>query len=212
MLISGKILYREGRDAKQNRKVVERYKRMTSRIKGAVLCCVFRGRNSEGSNFPDDEARGILLVGVPYANYSDPIVKAQIRYFNKIKQGLGQRWYIMDAFKVANQSLGRGIRGRDDWCHYWLLDRRYAEQERVTEFLKKIPDSIDSKNLFEYDLIIVMEKEHEKIILEKNQKVADKIVVWNIRDPYQLPYKQACQVFDKIKSKVGKLGKTLYPK
>lgn len=89
------------------------------------------------------------------------------------------------------------------------LTRRYAEQERVTEFLKKIPDSIDSKNLCEFDLIIVMEKEHEKIILEKNQKVADKIVVWNIRDPYQLPYKQACQVFDKIKSKVGKLGKTL---
>jgi Rad3-related DNA helicase len=128
---SGKILYREGRDAKQNRKVVERYKRMTTRIKGAVLCCVFRGRNSEGSNFPDDEARGILLVGVPYANYSDPIVKAQIRYFNKIKRGLGHRWYTMDAFRVANQSLGRGIRGRDDWCHYWLLDRRYAEQENL---------------------------------------------------------------------------------
>ena len=33
----------------------------------------------------------------------------------------------MAAFRAANQSLGRGIRGRDDWCRYWLLDRRYAE-------------------------------------------------------------------------------------
>ena len=31
----------------------------------------------------------------------------------------------MDAYRAANQSLGRGIRGRDDWCRYWLLDRRY---------------------------------------------------------------------------------------
>ena len=34
----------------------------------------------------------------------------------------------MDAFRAANQALGRGIRGMDDWCHYWLLDRRYAER------------------------------------------------------------------------------------
>jgi Rad3-related DNA helicase len=34
----------------------------------------------------------------------------------------------MDAFRAANQSLGRGIRGREDWCQYWLLDRRYYEK------------------------------------------------------------------------------------
>jgi Rad3-related DNA helicase len=33
----------------------------------------------------------------------------------------------MDAYRAANQAIGRGIRGREDWCHYWLLDRRYAE-------------------------------------------------------------------------------------
>ncbi len=33
----------------------------------------------------------------------------------------------MDAFRAANQALGRGIRGKDDWCHYWMLDSRYAE-------------------------------------------------------------------------------------
>ena len=105
-----------------------RYKKSATGLKGAVLCCVFRGRNSEGSNFPDDEARAIVLIGVPYANYGDPLVKAQIRYFNTVKRGLGNEWYTMDAFRAANQSLGRGIRGREDWCHYWLLDRRYYEK------------------------------------------------------------------------------------
>ena len=128
LYLAGKQLYREGTDAKRNRDVVTRYKRMAVGVGGAVLCCVFRGRNSEGSNFPGDQARGIVLVGVPYANYGDPLVKAQIRYYNRLSRGLGNRWYTMDAYRAANQSLGRGIRGRDDWCHYWLLDRRYEEK------------------------------------------------------------------------------------
>jgi regulator of telomere elongation helicase 1 len=129
--IGGKQLFREGRDAKQNRDIVTRYKRMAVSVGGAVLSCVFRGRNSEGSNFPGDQARGIFLVGVPYANYGDPLVIAQINYFDKQRKGLGNKWYTMDAFRAANQSLGRGIRGKDDWCHYWMLDRRYYEHKNL---------------------------------------------------------------------------------
>jgi len=125
--LGGKPLFTEGRDAQDNRSVVARYKRAAVTPGGAVLCCVFRGRNSEGSNFPDEQARGIFLVGVPYANYGDPLVRAQMGYFNRRSRGMGQRWYTMDAFRAANQAIGRGIRGRNDWCHYWLLDRRYAE-------------------------------------------------------------------------------------
>lgn len=131
MFLGGKILFREGNDARQNRDVVNRYKRTAVSAGGGVLCCVFRGRNSEGSNFPGDQARAIFLVGVPYANYGDPLVKAQISYFNRAGRGLGNKWYTMDAFRAANQSLGRGIRGSDDWCHYWLLDRRYAESLKL---------------------------------------------------------------------------------
>ena len=124
--LGGKLLYVEGGDAGSNREVVTRYKRSAVSPGGAVLCCVFRGRNAEGSNFPDGQARGIFLVGVPYANYGDPIIRAQIGYYNRREQGLGQRWYTMDAYRAANQALGRGIRGQEDWCHYWLMDRRYA--------------------------------------------------------------------------------------
>ncbi len=131
MFLGGKQLYREGRDASNNREIVARYKRMAVSMGGAVLCCVFRGRNSEGSNFPDDEARAIILVGVPYANYGDPLVKVQIKYFNRVKEGLGNKWYTMDAFRAANQSLGRGLRSREDWCHYYLLDRRYYENKSL---------------------------------------------------------------------------------
>jgi Rad3-related DNA helicase len=128
LYLGGKQLFVEGRSAVSNRELVTRYKRAAVSPGGAVLCAVFRGRNSEGSNFPGEQARGIILVGVPYANYGDPLVKAQIGYYNKQGNGLGQRWYTMDAFRAANQALGRGIRGIDNWCHYWLLDRRYVNR------------------------------------------------------------------------------------
>jgi Rad3-related DNA helicase len=125
--LSGKPLFREGRDAHANQDTVIRYKAAAVTPQGAVLTCVFRGRNSEGSNFPDDQCRGIFLIGVPYANYGDPLVRAQIAYYDHRAPGLGHRWYTMDAFRAANQALGRGIRSREDWCHYWLLDQRYAQ-------------------------------------------------------------------------------------
>ena len=128
LYLGGKPLFIEGASASSNRSVVTRYKGSAVTPEGAVLCCVFRGRNAEGSNFPGAQARGIFLVGVPYANYGDPLVRAQIGYYDRRDEGLGRRWYTMDAFRAANQALGRGIRGIDDWCHYWLLDRRYAER------------------------------------------------------------------------------------
>jgi regulator of telomere elongation helicase 1 len=127
--LAGKPLFREGRDARMNQDTVARYKTAAVTPLGAVLTCVFRGRNSEGSNFPDDQCRGIILVGVPYANYGDPLVRAQIAYYERMRVGLGNRWYTMDAFRAANQALGRGIRSRDDWCQYWLLDQRYAQHQ-----------------------------------------------------------------------------------
>ena len=89
------------------------------------------------------------------------------------------------------------------------LTRRYVEQEGATEFLKTIPDSLSSKNLSDYDLIVAMEKEHEDAIIRQLPECKDKVVVWQINDPYQLPYKQASREFDKIKSKVMHLAKSL---
>jgi Rad3-related DNA helicase len=44
---------------------------------------------------------------------------------------MGERWYVMDAFRAANQALGRGIRHKDDWCNFILMDRRYAKHREL---------------------------------------------------------------------------------
>lgn len=89
------------------------------------------------------------------------------------------------------------------------LTRRYADQEGASEFLKIVPDRLESKNLSVYDLIVAMEREHEQAVLNQSPDCVDKVVVWNINDPYKLPYKQASREFDKIKSKVANLAKSL---
>jgi Rad3-related DNA helicase len=131
LALGGKHMYVEGSGAMENRRTVEEYKKAARMDKGAVLFGVFRGRNAEGSNFPYEEARGVILVGIPYADYSDPVVKAQINFFNKIRSHLGQKWYIMDAFRAANQAIGRGIRHRDDWCNFILMDYRYVNFQHL---------------------------------------------------------------------------------
>ncbi len=119
-----KKMFVEGENVTENRRIIEDYKK-AAEDDGAVLCCVFRGRNAEGSNFPDEQARGVILVGVPYADARDPFINARIEYLNRKHSGLGMRWYIMDAFKAANQAIGRGIRHREDWCNFLLMDWRY---------------------------------------------------------------------------------------
>lgn len=95
--------------------------------------------------------------------------------------------------------------------YYKIVDitRRYVEQERASEYLKTVPESLQSKNLCNYDLIVAMEIEHEKAILRQSPECTNKVSVWYVSDPYALPYKQAVQIFDKIKSKVATLAKSL---
>jgi protein-tyrosine-phosphatase len=89
------------------------------------------------------------------------------------------------------------------------LTRRYAEEEGITEFLKTIPDSLNSKNLSDYDVIVAMESEHEAAIIRQSPDCAKKVRVWHINDPYKLSYEQASKEFDRIKSKVDHLAKSL---
>jgi len=89
------------------------------------------------------------------------------------------------------------------------LTRRYAQKEGVEELLKNVPDGLQSKNLNDYDVIVAMESEHEAAIIRQNPNCADKIEVWHINDPYNQPFKQACHEFDRIKSKVAHMAKSI---
>jgi len=106
----------------------------------AVLFAVTRGKLSEGADFPDATGRAAILVGVPFPDLSDPKVKAQRQYYENKSKGLGTAWYVDEAIRTVNQTLGRVWRHQQDYALGCLLDRRYywrSNSEKIAPWLKK---------------------------------------------------------------------------
>ena len=87
--------------------------------------------------------------------------------------------------------------------------RRYLAKRDAVQYLKKAPQSIDKKNLRSYDLIVAMEQIHMNAILRVCPECENKIVEWNIEDPYFLKNEDAKKIYAQIENKVGELAKSL---
>eukprot|EP00871_Galdieria_phlegrea_P000853 jgi/Galph1/1769/GphlegSOOS_G436.1 len=107
---------------------------------GALLLAVCRGKVSEGMDFKDKYARGVIVIGIPYPNLRDPQViqkkKYNDTYSAKKKLLSGQRWYTLQAFRALNQAIGRCIRHRHDYGVIILLDKRYGRNDVQTNLPK----------------------------------------------------------------------------
>jgi protein-tyrosine phosphatase len=86
--------------------------------------------------------------------------------------------------------------------------RKYLEKEKAEQYLKKVPESLVGKQLNEYDLIVAMEQIHKDAVLVRYAECKDRVVVWNIRDPYFLQGDAAKNVYDHIKVRVAELAET----
>lgn len=87
--------------------------------------------------------------------------------------------------------------------------KKFLRKENAQQFLKSFPESLDSKRLRDYDLIVAMEQRHKDYVLTLCPECADKIIVWNIEDPYFLPPWDAEKVYREIKEKVLELANSL---
>lgn len=87
--------------------------------------------------------------------------------------------------------------------------RRYLASENAQNHLKKVPEGLEKKDLSTYDLIIVMKQEHKDIIASRCSECENRLVVWNIDDPYFLPHGHAERIFGQIKEKVSELANSL---
>ena len=55
-------------------------------------------------------------------------------------------------------------------AYYEIIEvtRSYLKKHDAEQYLKGFPEKIEGKQLHRYDLIVVMEPKHKKIILSKN--------------------------------------------
>ena len=87
--------------------------------------------------------------------------------------------------------------------------KKYLARENAQNHLKKAPEGLSGKELNEYDLIIAMKPKHKDVVLIKCPECENKIVVWNIDDPYFLPHGYAEKIFKQIKDRVAELANSL---
>lgn len=87
--------------------------------------------------------------------------------------------------------------------------RQYLAKEKAEQYLKKQPESLASKSLEEYDLIIAMELIHRDFVVGRCVDCEGKIVVWSIEDPYFMSHQEAERIYEQIKAKVAELARSL---
>lgn len=89
---------------------------------------------------------------------------------------------------------------------------KYLSREDAQNHLKTTPESLSQKNLQNYDLIVAMENRHREAIVSRCPQCTEKVVVWNISDPYFLPQEYTEKIFNEINNKVQKLNESLLEK
>jgi protein-tyrosine-phosphatase len=86
--------------------------------------------------------------------------------------------------------------------------KEFLRRENAEQFLKSSPESLSSKRLGDYDVIVAMEDRHRDYVLSLCPECEDKVVVWNVRDPYFLDRESAWKVYEQIREKVAELAST----
>uniref|UniRef100_A0A0N4ZAK0 DNA 5'-3' helicase n=1 Tax=Parastrongyloides trichosuri TaxID=131310 RepID=A0A0N4ZAK0_PARTI len=136
-----KHVCKEPRKTSEMDKVLDDYKRAikhpekySSTCTGAIMLAVFRGKISEGIDFPDDMARCVISVGIPFPSIGDPQVneKKKYNFMHHTKKNLlsGDQWYKIQGYRALNQALGRCLRHRNDWGVILLVDYRFFEMQK----------------------------------------------------------------------------------
>ena len=135
--INKSIIY----DIKQKNKNVEKEIKKAKNKKNLLLFTVYRGKNSEGINFKDDEARMVICIGIPFPNISDLRVKLKRDFFFFLAEKYdneydSRKWYREEAYIAVNQALGRLIRHKNDYGIMICFGREFTNNSLFSEWIK----------------------------------------------------------------------------
>jgi len=101
----------------------------------ATLCTSLWGTLAEGVSFDGDDARTVVVVGVPYPHLSDRMEAVQDAYnraYNDSRRTRDAGWaYAVEipTIRKTRQALGRVIRSPEDFGVRILADKRYTSAD-----------------------------------------------------------------------------------
>ncbi|CAN1127669.1 Fanconi anemia group J protein homolog [Linum perenne] len=129
---------------------------VTSKKDGGAFLAVCRGKASEGIDFSDDNARVVIIVGIPFPNINDTHVRLKKKYNDSFKSSKnllsGNEWYCHQAFRALNQAAGRCIRHKSDYGAIIFLDERFQEERNLAYVSKWLRNSIQHYESFDESL------------------------------------------------------------
>lgn len=99
----------------------------TPRPRGAILFAVMGGRLSEGLNFADHLARGVVLIGLPYSSPEEVTTRCFLAHIAESFPSTLFQLYTDLCMRSVNQSIGRCVRHREDYAVAVLMDARYTQ-------------------------------------------------------------------------------------
>ncbi|VDN52578.1 unnamed protein product [Dracunculus medinensis] len=82
-----KKLFEEPKSKSELKIILARYKESIKYDGGAVLFAVCRGKVSEGIDFADNESRGVVVVGIPFAPVNDARVELKKQFLAQSNAG-----------------------------------------------------------------------------------------------------------------------------
>ena len=134
---------REPREASQVETTLAAYSKAATRSpRGALLLSVVGGKLSEGINFADDLCRCVVVVGLPFADRSDPLLQEKLKLVaatggtsTSSSKAAASDYYRSLCLRAVNQSVGRAIRHANDWATIVLMDARYPSDEAIARGL-----------------------------------------------------------------------------
>ncbi|KAI5180738.1 chromosome transmission fidelity protein 1 [Nematocida sp. AWRm80] len=93
------------------------YSQYIQQNKKGIMICVMGGTLSEGVNFTDDLCRVLIICGIPL-----PTPSKEVEFLVRHR---GKEYFIQKAFQLINQTIGRAVRHKSDYCYVSLLDKRF---------------------------------------------------------------------------------------
>lgn len=138
-----KSIFMEPKKASETEQVLSKFAERISQGSGALLLSVVGAKLSEGINFSDNMARGVILVGLPFPNLlsTEMVAKGEFVKTETINRGgtpeMGKKaqrdFYLNVCMRAVNQSIGRAIRHANDYAAIILVDKRYGNDSQVRE-------------------------------------------------------------------------------